>query len=120
MGKSENEVAFDQHSEIPVRGLGRVEEVSGRAGRRERRGELLADQAGFAETRHAEAALHPRDLFDGSLEGSPEVADLLPNGVCLDLQNPTRRFEDHGAYVSRLEGQGWRVKSRGWGVKGCP
>ena len=57
-------------------GFARVNEERGRAGRRERRGNLAADVTGFAHTGHDEAPLCAPDHLDGGDQGPAQaIAD---------------------------------------------
>ena len=78
-----------------------VEEVGGRSGRGEGRGDLLADETGLSEARDAQTSARGSDLLDGPDEGRVELPDLLADGVRLDLEDPPRRVEDHGSILAK-------------------
>ncbi len=68
-------------------GLPGVQKVGGGPRGGQGGGDLLADQARFPDTGHAEASGRGLDRVDGLQERRPKVVDLPPNGVRLDLQN---------------------------------
>src|SRR5262249_5616946 len=95
VGEGENDVSRHQHAEVAVARLARMEEVRGGARRGERGGDLLGDEAGFADPRQAEAPAGRLDRLNRGQESRPEGVYLPADGVRLDLEDPARRVEVH-------------------------
>jgi len=76
-------------------------------------GDLLADQAGFADARDAEPPGGFLDGRDGLQERGPEVVDLAADGFGLDPQNLAGRVERHGPYLKASFSGGRRQEAGG-------
>ena len=61
----------------------------------ERGGDLLADQAGLAHTRHHYAAAALLDRVKGTVESLIEAADEIAQGPSFDLQHAAGGFKTH-------------------------
>ncbi len=83
----DHDVARLDHAEVAVHGLGRVQEEGGRAGARERRGDLAADDARLAHAGDDDAAAAVADQRDGAREALVEPIDERPDGGRLGLQH---------------------------------
>jgi len=93
------------HAEVAVIGLGRMQEVRGRAGRGQRGSDLARDVAGFSDTAHHHA---PAPLEDERQRGEEALVDALDQRAHrfgLDGQHPPRKLErGFSAALSGLRG----------------
>ncbi len=78
---------FEDHPEVAVDRLGRVQEERGRARRGERRGDLLADDAALADARDDDAAGRGLHGLDGAVEALVEAVRERADGRRLDLDD---------------------------------
>ena len=88
--------------------LARMHEIGGRAGRREGRGDLAADMAGFAHAGDDQPAREPRDQFDrGDERLRQPVADRRDqrgDAAGLGLERAQRRLDQRAVLD-------WRVRA---------
>ena len=64
IGDDDDHIALGHHAQIAVAGLGRVNELRGRAGAGEGRGDLASDMARFAHAGHDHPAARGQNGFD--------------------------------------------------------
>ena len=84
-----------------MNGFGGMHEERGSAGRRERRADLFADDAGLAEAHRDDAAVAGGDQLDGIDEMLIEMIDHAENRGRLDFEN-SLRFGDRGMHGGSL------------------
>ena len=89
-----------QRAEVAVNGVGRVQEERGRAGARQRRGDLAADDARLAHAGQQHAAAAGGEQIDGGGERGVQAVDQPEDGVGLDAKDLPGQVE-FGAHVGR-------------------
>ena len=98
----EDDVAAEDHPEVAVDRLGRVQEEGGRAGRGERRGDLLADDAALADARHDDAPGGGLHGGDGAVESLVEAVRERADGLRLDLDDAAGLLAGGGRHAGRV------------------
>ena len=104
------------HAADAVHGVSGVEEDGGRARAAKRRGDLLADEAGFADAAEHDLALVGGDQVDGLREGAVEARGEFGERGGFGLQEGTGGVEGSGHVkrrVSSLEYGVWERRARG-------
>lgn len=93
--QGDHHVVFRDSPQIAVDGFSRVDPVAGRAGRGERRRELLADEAGLAHPRHDDAALAAGEQGDRLLKVLADPRDEPADRLRLNPQHLAGTTDTH-------------------------
>ena len=108
----EHDVVVADRAEVAVDRLGRVEEEGRRAGARQRRGDLAADDARLAHAGDDDAAAALEQQLDGALEVVVEAIDQAEDRRRLGAQHLAGEIERRSSVVGAHH-RGSRAVSRG-------
>ena len=95
VAQGEQHVTFDQHAEVAVGGVTRMNKERRRAGRSQRGGNLLADESRLAHAGDHNAARRVEDKLDRAVETLVQPLEHTPQTFYLDLQHPLGDFPAH-------------------------